>query len=377
MVEGDNKEMSKNSSDIMANLRKFVNERILGASHVYFVEYLISHIALVLLVISGIMLFNNVVDDLLWEFNASDLVESIAILLVALPTFFVFYVRSRKAEREYAKLIMSRVRRRFVYLFASAASLTMLIYAIVFIYNSINTILNGDANVEGASWLTETIKQMFAIGFLSLHVYLITRNISTVDDDGSKQGGRRAVMVFAGISVLILVSSIMWPLATQRGRASDQRILDDFAVISGLVRDQYNDDRRLPDSFSDINKVPSDITMRAKTFDYQIDKETSTSYELCAKFKTDTTETGRSGGQDDFTALDFLSSSYPVGGLPGSDLTHKEGYDCIGYEVFGYSAIGDSTSASPVTKPDIDFEDFDFDSADLTEIEGFAEPLEL
>ncbi len=157
-----------------------------------------------------------------------------------------------------------------------------------------------------------------------------------------------AITIIAVMSVL-LIGALIWPLSEQRNRSIDRAIEDDFSSISSDVDDYYSDNRRLPDELDDL-KLSDEVESRAKKYGYQLDKETSQSYELCANFRTDTT----SEYEDD----DIYFSSYYKA------QTHRSGFDCIEYEVFGYY-----------------YDDFDsslpFDGLETTEIEATPEAYDL
>lgn len=169
-------------------------DKIVGSSRVYIVEHLVVHLSLLLLAISGIALFNSVIDNRMGDDAGTNIlagtigVEQLAVYmamaLIALPVFGLFYTRTRKSERAYPKLITSRARRRLIYVALSVAALVLLGYAIGFVYTTLLAVINADANVTGESWLQSSLKQWFALGYLGLITFFVSRLTSGVDEGG-------------------------------------------------------------------------------------------------------------------------------------------------------------------------------------------------
>ena len=166
------------------------------------------------------------------------------------------------------------------------------------------------------------------------------------------------IIVLSTIISVLVVASLIWPVAKQRDASIDRAIEADFRAISREVQDYHDDKRRLPDELDDLD-LSGDVESRASKYRYELKKETARTYELCAEFKTDTTnkDTDYQSFDDSF----FSSSSYS-----STDTTHSAGFDCIEYSVFGGFGSFDSSSGSD----DFDsfFNDESFDSTEPQEL---------
>lgn len=166
---------------------------IVAASRVYIVEHFIVLVSLVVTLVGGIGLFNAIIDHFMDDQDAfstfgavlqfEDLALYIAMAIVALPLFGVFYVRTRKAEREYPKLLASRTRRRLEYVFMFIAFLFVLGYSIGFVYTSTLALVSAESLPGSEGWWQSSLKQWFAIIFISLVGYFVSRLTPGVDKE--------------------------------------------------------------------------------------------------------------------------------------------------------------------------------------------------
>lgn len=165
---------------------------VLAASRVYIVEHFLVLITLGIALISGIGLFNSVIDHLMDSDGNASVYSSVisfeqlalymAMAIVALPLFALLYVRTRKAERAHPELLTSRPRRWLDYLFVGVASLFVLGFIIAFVYTSALTVINAEASASSESWLQSSIKQWFAILYIGLVALFISRLTPGVGD---------------------------------------------------------------------------------------------------------------------------------------------------------------------------------------------------
>ena len=158
---------------------------ITGPSRVYIVEHIVVHFSLILLAISGVALFNSVIDHWLNEetsgsaFSAVLSFEQLAIYMamaiVGLPLFILFYTRTRKAERLHSELLEARARRRLVYLTLAVAAVVLIGYAIGFVYASILALISAESVGDAESWGHTVLKQLFALAYIGLIAYFVSR----------------------------------------------------------------------------------------------------------------------------------------------------------------------------------------------------------
>ena len=167
--------------------------KITAASRVYIVEHFVVHLSLALLTISGIALFNSVIDNFMDSpaqtnvfargMAVEQLVAYLAMAIVGLPVFALFYTRTRKAERAHPQILLSRARRRLIYATLALAALFMLGYSIAFVYSAALTLINSAANVDGESWLQTALKQLFGLGYIGLISYFLSRMTQGITEE--------------------------------------------------------------------------------------------------------------------------------------------------------------------------------------------------
>ena len=332
--------------------------KLTAASRVYIVEHFIVHLSLIFISISTIALFNSVIDHLMEDTMAvspllsaltfETLAVYIAMALVAMPLFALFYTRTRKAERAHADLMLSRARRRLIYITLSILALVMIGYAIGFLYTSVLAVVQVETMAGSEGWVQSTLKQWFALAFLGLVSYFVSRLTLGVSDGGKAlKANKQFATAIAVVTALVVVSAASLPLWEERNNSIDRAIESDFRDISQLVDDYYSENRRLPDTLDDLALI-DEIDDRAGRYGYAMEKQTSTMYELCANFKTDTT-----GDSDDSNS--FFQTR-----------THMAGYDCIEYEVFSYF-YDEPVETQPFETFDLNGAEnlFDFDSGEF------------
>ena len=167
------------------------------------------------------------------------------------------------------------------------------------------------------------------------------------------KSNKNLALAVASISLIVVIAATIAPISKQRSAAIDRAIETDFTEISLLVEEYYSAEGRLPSSIEDL-KIDDGIRSRQSKFGYVLDKKSSRIYQLCANFKTDTSD----GSPVNKESLDLSSSYY-------ADRPHIAGYDCIDYQVYGYY-YDDTTSF-----PDEPIFDFETDSSGSADIEPF------
>ena len=167
--------------------------RIVSASRVYIIEHFIVMASLVVSLIGGIGMYNAVIDHLMDEparsslFTATAQFEQLALYmamaLVAIPLFSLFYVRTRKTERAHPDVLHSRGRRRMSYVFVAVAFVFALGYLIGFAYTSTLAVISADTGATGESWAQSSLKQLFAVGYISLTALFVSRLTPGIDEE--------------------------------------------------------------------------------------------------------------------------------------------------------------------------------------------------
>lgn len=170
-----------------------------GPSRIYIVEHFLMLIALALVVISAIGLFNAGFDYFVGEssteevypiaymdsvsypaplpnLNVSDVIGNVALALVALPMFSLLYVRTRKAERMHSELMNNRARRRIEYVWLAIAVVLVIVSSVTLVQGWLEAAMGtetGQAATE--AWWQTTLKLFFTIGFIKLAILLVAR----------------------------------------------------------------------------------------------------------------------------------------------------------------------------------------------------------
>jgi len=143
------------------------------SSRVYIVERIALLISLLLLVVGSVQLFNALIDyfmsdrlDSIYGYGLvsfEELVGYLSLAVVVTPVFGLLYIRTRRAEREFPKVFESRAARRLSYFFMTLSIITLVFYAIAFVYLSLSRLLGLEDVYASDSWLQSAIKIVFAM----------------------------------------------------------------------------------------------------------------------------------------------------------------------------------------------------------------------
>jgi hypothetical protein len=176
--------------------------RLTGPSRLYIVEHFMLLIALVLVIISGAGLFNQVIDYYFENtetvayssYGVSAAAESIILYLslgvVALPLGVLLFQRTRRAERLYPRLRDSRPRRRLSYAFLMVAALFILGLSVVLVYNTIMTIAGVESYSATEPWLKVSVKLAFDIALIGIVAILVSRLGAAIEMKGAKNANK-------------------------------------------------------------------------------------------------------------------------------------------------------------------------------------------
>ena len=125
---------------------------------------------------------------------------------------------------------------------------------------------------------------------------------------------------------ILVVSSLIWPMSQLRDESTDRAIESDFNSLYTSINKYTNEHGRLPNSLSDIT-LKNGLKNRAEKYSYEFQKNSSRNYELCAKFKTDTTGNDK---QQLRVKIPETINNY------NTARSHSKGFDCIKYENYSY-----------------------------------------
>lgn len=164
---------------ISIRLRNTISNVLLAPSRIYIVEHLLALISLALWISAMAGLLYSLIDyfsgHITDDYQSEMIFLNMSVLLISLVTFFIFYTRSRKAERKYPKLLQSRMRRRLNYLWLTISGLVFLGYAIALLNVSLASLLGVETVALGKSWLNMSLKQLCVLVLLMSAITLVAR----------------------------------------------------------------------------------------------------------------------------------------------------------------------------------------------------------
>jgi len=283
--------------------------------------YMLSLVALIFMALSvGMIIFQiinknvvDVIDQFRGRYSSHQLKFAISALIVAAP---IFYFAMRQIYQSLFSGALSKdsgVRKWLTYFVLFVASVVMLGWLTA----TVNSYLDGELTTKFI------LKAITAIGIaatiFTFYLYDIKREEVVGRKDKTIQRyfyGSLFVVVVVFVASLFFVES---PSET-RDRKQDGAILDKFNQIDSAINTYYNDYGKLPE---DLDALVADITfltdkdikdlVSGEKFGYSI-IATST-YELCATFKTDNKD-----NENDYKYFD-------------KRWLHSAGYQCLSQKV--------------------------------------------
>lgn len=284
--------------------------------------YLLSLVALIFTAIAtGQIIFqviNQSLPDIFGQygadFSSGVLKFAISAIIIAAPIFLII---SKLIYRSIFKGEIkkdSQVRKWLSYfiLFVSA------VVIIVFLIITINNFLDGE-------WTGKfLLKMLTIIGIAAMVFSFYLYNIKQAETLAKKDVVLRIYFI---ISIIIIAVAFVTALfftespKVARDRRIDDKIISNFSMIENGVNMYYSNHKQLPESLSILNISESIIDPSTRAvFAYKIID--TTSYQLCADFKTDT-----KNSKD--IAYQYLTDNQK----------HSNGYQCLDYKVYAPEAV--------------------------------------
>lgn len=159
--------------------------------------------------------------------------------------------------------------------------------------------------------------------------------------------------IVVGVSCVVGITIVGSPVS-QRHINFDTTRIGDFQNMKYQVEEYYRQNSRLPLNMTEIERIYSSTAQLPKDPEsgnaYTYQTVSTTSYEFCTTFSTDSEEVKeRNDGRD--------AVYYPVRPAGGDDLSHQKGYDCITYTIPAYQLsptpfIYPPMMREPLRKPD-------------------------
>jgi len=333
-----------------------------GKSGMYVLEHFLMLVHVVVALVLSTSMFNHLLNY--WSDQSSNglfraggyetIIGLIAGTVVILPLFMYFYLRVKAAEKGDAKLLKKSWRSIWLNSFLAILFFWALGAVIALVQVLVDGLLNVGLDDGGEDLWVSVVRHLFTI-LLLCYVGMFFYSSAKVKKD---EESRRFMVVFAGLATVLLVMTAVWPLTDQRNRRVDDLIEADLASISSSIDVYVNDESELPTELVELS-LSEDIESRANKYDYEYSRTSASSfsaeYELCAVFKTDTTN-DEPVEADQFNLLDLATGSTPSFQFePGREFSsHAQGRDCFDLQSSVYNPFF-SDSAQPS-------EDFDLNS---------------
>lgn len=168
----------------------------------------------------------------------------------------------------------------------------------------------------------------------------------------------------AVISIVIAGFIISGNPFSEKALSYDRARIADFNTIKYQIENYYSSHKVLPNELADL---PSLRVMKdpqtQKEYEYKL--VSSTSYQFCTTFSTDSSE------------VDGSDNNYSYIDLPENSSKHKKGYDCLDYSLASY-LLNNSYYVSPTPIVSVDPEDYVFlKGCDITPDESSTAELKI
>lgn len=259
--------------------------RMMNSTKSYTVELFIAVNALLALSVitaySLVALFNYIVgikDGFFSAYMHESSLVLVALLLVLLPVVVLFYARTRgetalnpaQGQRAWHKVILGWYYVHVVS-FAVAAG-----FVVVY---SLLQLVAGEPEVK------DTLLKVTVPACIVL-MYFVTMYFVY----GVRRVRRRAVLIALSVVTLVTAVGLLMPtLGHLKDAKYDQKRSEDVKTVAVKIKSYYDDhNNKLPNSLSDVNISPS--SLKYKLNDYTYKKDSNSTYQVCADFKTATND---------------------------------------------------------------------------------------
>jgi hypothetical protein len=317
-----------------------------GKAGMYSLEYflLLLHVYIGLFLVLG--LFNKVLDDWtgkevsgwLADSEFAVIVGMISATVVVFPLLTFFFQRVVAAEREDESLISGKWRRNWQNIFLAVIFVWALTTFINWITQLIHAMLSvSDVDGNESLWLL-TARTLFTVAILALAGWHFYESHAKNDTQH-----RRYIVINSGLGAILLVLTAIFPLTEQRNVQIDKLITKDLAAIEDQIQDYVTDERELPTNLSDVD-LDEDVEARSSKYNYEYSRSSSSSfsynYELCADFKTDTSD--KDDDEPGYNFFDALSGNYSYPSSRTDFGTHDSGRYCFDLSATNYNPYSPS-----------------------------------
>ena len=196
--------------------------------------------------------------------------------------------------------------------------------------------------ISGTSSLAGKDIALMLIGITQAVLWLIFGAKLLLGLRKSGQQSNLVLSIFGSVAILIALLALVFPVRIDRNIKIDARTVSDLTAIQTAISNRGT----LPGTLKDLKGI-KDEGVNSRLSQYTYKKKSTSEYELCAEFKTDTKEDDSSS--PDISPLAGLGASYSdYSRFYGGDSfnKHKKGQECFKLSVYGYSATDDYSADS-------------------------------
>lgn len=309
-----------------------------GSPKAYLVKYFLSLLITGTLIALVISFFSSIVDSLGAEsadsgwtaqFAYQSSLGKVSVAIVFGAALWLLAKQCYATEKAFPAIKTNRWRKGFLGVFLILLGIAALSAGATLVYNIVSLIASmGITYIDGAETTKSIVNNVFATTVLTLTAILYAQDFAS-----GKMSALMRNMHHYGLLISIVVLTVLFaalPLQAQRDSFIDHVTSDDIEALQNRISRYTTDEGELPENLSDL-ELSDGLKKRVDNYEYTTN---TSSYEICAEFRTDTTEAESSSGNP---LEDMLGGSlYPDDSSREDDPTyHEEGRECFEFEAYG------------------------------------------
>lgn len=304
----------------------------------YLVKYILSLIATGVLITLVISFFSGIVDSIGTESAGSGWMakfayqSSLGKISAAIVFSLALWFMARQCyatEKTLPAVKSNRWRKGFLGVFLVILGISALIAGATLVYNVVSLIASiGIADIDGVETTKSIVNSTFSTFVLTATAILYAKDYTS-----SRMSPLARNAHHYGLLISIVVLTVLFvalPLQAQRNSFIDNIASNDIETLESKISSYVRSENELPEELSDL-ELDEKVEKRLDNYDYT---SKTSSYEICAEFRTDTTEEESSSGNP---LEDVLTGPSYTGSSSSEDDPdhHQEGRQCFEYEAFG------------------------------------------
>lgn len=288
--------------------------RFIDRVSVYGLEFAVAMVTLIIsasvLSFATFALCNYLANDMVGSEGGYFALWSSASTIVWVPVAMMFYLRSRGYMAQHPDVSSHPVQKVFTIIFQVLMILTIISFAVAAVFAGLTSLVEPGQTADillGIALPSAISALLFGGVLVSFFSRPVVRR-------------RTFALVFALVSLIIIVPTIVVSVVSLRGVNADEYRETDLYAIKSAIDDYARDNAKTPDELSDIRSLVDD-EVAGRISDYEYRRIGDDRYRLCA----------------DFTAESSYRSSLPVSGdryqTYVSFSQHDAGQNCYGLRI--------------------------------------------